>query len=1207
VKSSHVTRALSLLALVTVVPSVAHAGRDSYGVGTGRNGALTVAGAMPTVVNTYTTLASNVAAGATVVTVGSAMGFTAGDLVLIYRSNGALMSVPAAPPMGMPAPAVDLSASAVGRWELARVRSIAGANLTLDEALVNGFDATGTQVIRVPEYTTVTVNMGATLAAQAWNGTTGGVLAFFATGAISNAGTISADSRGFRGGAFVNADRLEYGCTALEERAGRGQFSGESVNNGAFGVRRGRGYLANGGGGGICHNAGGGGGGNGGRGGMGGRTWNGDGSRAVGGYGGTALTYSLLDHGSFGGGGGAGDGNNDRGTSGGIGGGLIFVRADSLAGNGQFSADGQSLGNAGPTGNDGQGGGGAGGSIYLRLRGAAACGSIHANGGNGGSTGYVEPHGTGGGGGGGHILVQTTMRAASCTLSVNNGLAGTQGNAMAVDGVNYGATPTAPNTPDSSGVVEAAPTGGFVILTAPVTVTPANGSSTGARRPAITGTAPANSSVLVFVDGVLVGTVMADAAGNWSFTPGSDLALGMHSVNAIANDPVQRVFSVVSNTNTFTVAVDTDGDGVADETDADDDNDGVTDVAEGNGRDPSRDTDGDGTPDYRDRDFAGFVDSNMDGVDDRVDTDLDGTPNHLDLDADGDSIFDVLENGNGALDTNRDGRIDGNTDADRDGLRAGVDSNDADAMIITPSTAPIDTDMDMRIDALDPDDDNDNVPTRNELGAGGPYMPRNTDGTAGPGVTTDTRPDYLDADDDGDGIDTSAELGAGGFMNPLNSDATVPMGQGTADANPNYLDPDDDGDSIPTAVERTIAGATPDPDADMLPAWLDRDSDGDTVFDIVEAGAAPLMPANSDTDSSRDFLDTDSDNDCVPDSDAREAGAARTNPAVPSMNVNANCPAAAPICTIATGVCSADRDTDMDGVPDMVETRIGTNPMNPDSDMDGVPDGREVGAGPAFMTRDTDMDGTIDALDTDDDGDGVLTRDELGAGGFMMPRNTDAMVPMGMGTGDMLPDYLDPDDDGDSIPTRVEVTLEGMTAGDSDMIPAYLDLDSDGDGVPDSVEVGSAPATPANSDGMAAMGDRPDFLDTDSDNDCVADSDMREMGAARTDASMPAAMVNNNCMAPTPVCDVSVGMCVGTVPADGGVTDASADGGSMSADSGAMDGSTSVPSVLSGDGACACRAPAAGGASGDRGVIAVLAMGGLALVYGARRKRSGKR
>jgi hypothetical protein len=95
------------------------------------------------------------------------------------------------------------------------------------------------------------------------------------------------------------------------------------------------------------------------------------------------------------------------------------------------------------------------------------------------------------------------------------------------------------------------------------------------------------------------------------------------------------------------------------------------------------------------------------------------------------------------------------------------------------------------------------------------------------------------------------------------------------------------------------------------------------------------------------------------------------------MTANANCTdAALPICNRMTGRCIPDNDADMDGIPDMVETRIGTNPMNADSDMDGVPDGSEVGAGPAFMTRDTDMDGTIDALDNDDDGDGVLTRDE---------------------------------------------------------------------------------------------------------------------------------------------------------------------------------------------------------------------------------------
>jgi hypothetical protein len=199
------------------------------------------------------------------------------------------------------------------------------------------------------------------------------------------------------------------------------------------------------------------------------------------------------------------------------------------------------------------------------------------------------------------------------------------------------------------------------------------------------------------------------------------------------------------------------------------------------------------------------------------------------------------------------------------------------------------------------------------------------------------------------------------------------MGQGIADMRPDYLDADDDGDSIPTSVERTLAGMTPDPDGDMLAAWLDRDSDGDTVFDLVEAGAAPATPANSDMDPARDFLDLDSDNDCVPDRDAREAGGARTNPAVPAMNANANCAAPTPVCNTTAGVCVGDMDTDMDGIPNLDEVRIGSDPMNPDTDGDGLRDGLEVGAGPGFALIDTDGDMRPNFNDVDDDGDGVNT------------------------------------------------------------------------------------------------------------------------------------------------------------------------------------------------------------------------------------------
>ncbi|MBL8678786.1 MAG: hypothetical protein JNK05_06455 [Myxococcales bacterium] len=183
-----------------------------------------------------------------------------------------------------------------------------------------------------------------------------------------------------------------------------------------------------------------------------------------------------------------------------------------------------------------------------------------------------------------------------------------------------------------------------------------------------------------------------------------------------------------------------------------------------------------------------------------------------------------------------------------------------------------------------------------------------------------------------------------------------------------------------------------------------------------------------------------------------------------------------------------------------------------------------------------------------------------------------------------------------------------MTEPDSDMTPAYLDLDSDGDGVSDSVEAGADPTMPANSDGMAGAGDRPDFLDTDSDNDCVLDRDPREAGAARTDPAMPSASADANCMDPTPVCDRAVGMCVPRAMGDGGTDgggDASSNDGSR--DSGVIDGGTmdsGVPSrlSLSGDGACGCRVPAAAGQS-DRAVSAVVALSGLALAYASRRRK----
>jgi cysteine-rich repeat protein len=527
-----------------------------------------------------------------------------------------------------------------------------------------------------------------------------------------------------------------------------------------------------------------------------------------------------------------------------------------------------------------------------------------------------------------------------------------------------------------------------------------------------------------------------------------------------------------------------------------------------------------------------------------------------------------------------------------------------------------DLDRDSIADNIDVDDDNDGIPDAVE-GVADPDMdgiPASRDlDSDGDGLTDMFESGSAALDRDGDGrVDDATDVDGDGLaaafdtndmnrnvissrVTPRNSDAMVPASEGTADMIPDFLDADDDGDGVPTRTEVGMGGMA--------------------------------MPADNDGDGLADFLDTDSDNDCVPDVDPREASAARTDPTMPSMMANSNCTdPVLPICDRRVGRCIADSDSDMDGIPDMVEIRLGTDPMNPDTDGDGVPDGREVGPGPAYMAIDTDRDGIIDALDPDDDGDGIPTRDELGSGGFMMPRNSNAMVPMGEGTSNAIPDYLDPDDDGDGIPTRGERTLEGMMDVDGDGIPAWLDRDSDGDSVPDAIERGADGTMPANSDSMVAgAGDLPDFLDRDSDNDCLADSDPRETDTARTDPRMPSVMADMNCMEPTPVCLTTTGTCIAMMMPDSGIADASAessvsdgslvDGGETDAsimDGAAMDGgdgglmmdarpdAASSGGVLSGDGACGCRA--AGRTSSPS--PSILALAGVTLVLAFRRRRA---
>ncbi len=87
---------------------------------------------------------------------------------------------------------------------------------------------------------------------------------------------------------------------------------------------------------------------------------------------------------------------------------------------------------------------------------------------------------------------------------------------------------------------------------APVVTNPVNGSSTNNTKPTVSGTAEANSTVTVYIDGAPSGTSPVDSSGNWSFTATSALPQGAHTAKAKATDAAGNT-SVDSNSNTFTV------------------------------------------------------------------------------------------------------------------------------------------------------------------------------------------------------------------------------------------------------------------------------------------------------------------------------------------------------------------------------------------------------------------------------------------------------------------------------------------------------------------------------------------------------------------------------------------------------------------------------------------------------------------------------
>ncbi|MDA8948874.1 FG-GAP-like repeat-containing protein, partial [Flavobacteriaceae bacterium] len=160
---------------------------------------------------------------------------------------------------------------------------------------------------------------------------------------------------------------------------------------------------------------------------------------------------------------------------------------------------------------------------------------------------------------------------------------------------------------------------------------------------------------------------------------------------------------------------------------------------------------------------------------------------------------------------------------------------------------------------------------------------------------------------------------------------------------------------------------------------------------------------------------------------------------------------------------NTDLDDDGDGISDVYEIQLGTDPLDPndtpsDFNANGIPDALEDSDGdgynddidlyPLDPTRaiDNDGDGIADTDDDDDDNDGIPDDQDDFPLNSRYSKDTD---------NDGIPNLIDPDDDGDGYDDGEDVfPLDETEHEDTDLdgIGNNADTDDDGDGILDVAE-----------------------------------------------------------------------------------------------------------------------------------------------------------
>ena len=508
----------------------------------------------------------------------------------------------------------------------------------------------------------------------------------------------------------------------------------------------------------------------------------------------------------------------------------------------------------------------------------------------------------------------------------------------------------------------------------------------------------------------------------------------------------------------------------------DQDLDGIPNVFEGG---PDDDFDGDGNPNFTDfdSDFDGikdvnehglpplkYKDCNDNGVDDAIDVVFIGGP-----DENGDFIRDDIK----PVDTDEDSQFDFlDTDSDQDGIPDRVERDVeriADIDVDRPETLPTpkDSDGDCIPDFRDMDSDNDKIADKVE------------------GFNV---PDLTYLDDDIDGIDNAidVDLTGGPDLNNNNVDDRYEPIDTDLAGSPDYIDLDSDSDSISDTTEVGLSGTEDfliydnplDSDFDTVPNYRDLDSDNDGLLDIREAQQVDVngdgmkdlnsnvfsVPGDTDLDEQQDYVDVDFNGDGVFDHFVTIAG-----PYDDNGDGAIDGPAANP----------AYRDTDKDGIPDVIDHRPEVfgdmfdmdfdtifDAKDLDDDNDGIPDKAEQSKSPQgiYTDLDSDNDGRVNRLDRDSDNDGLtdtvegyedisLDSDRDGTVDNFVDANQDgfhdelllSMQPVNI-DGDDKPDFLDLDTDADTLLDLQESTVrrDEYDADQNGLMDADIDRDIDG-------------------------------------------------------------------------------------------------------------------------------------------------------------------